>query len=39
MMNRIVAYNNLIAEACTNYCKEFKYGFYADDATCTLFNP
>lgn len=35
IMNRIASYNALIAEAC-NHCAEFKYGFYANDATFTL---
>lgn len=34
-MKRINAYSALILAAC-NCCTKFAYGFYADDATCTL---
>lgn len=34
-MSRINAYNALISAFCDR-CNEFKYGFYADDATFTL---
>lgn len=34
-MNRIAAYNALIAEVCNRSAK-LDYAFFADDATCTL---